>query len=159
MPNLPRSNWPARRIVFGALLAGLIVGGTPGIAHAVVVFSSYSTHTTSGIPYKARAGVNSGVGVYAVGQVAKNASGTVPAGYMGAGAYLYLLDQATLQFNMCKSAPITFTSSASSLWNRFTSGSCGSGTYRASALIGTYNSSTGLVEYRSTLNSPPQSGS
>lgn|GEM_PF-2310420 len=141
-----------------ALILGVLVGSAPGIAYAAV-YSPYITWSSSPYAYKGRSGVNGGSGVYAIGQVAKNASGTVPAGYMGAGAYLYKQNSNGTTFALCKSATVTYTTAATSLYNRFTSGSCGSGNYRGLGLLYTYNANDGLYNVHGANNSPAQGGS
>lgn len=145
-----------KRLAIAALAIGVVVGVTPGIAQAAAVFGNYASWYTTPYNYKGRSGVNPGTSVYAVGQVAKNGSGTVPAGYMGAAAYLYKLT--STGFTICKAADAVFTSSAASVFNRFTSGSCGAGNYRASSVSHTYNSSTGVIAGHVPPNSPAQAG-
>lgn len=113
--------------------------------------------TTVPYDYKGRAGVNPGAGVNAVGQTATDGSGSVPAGYMGSAAYLY--KQSGSSWALCKSASVLYNSSSTWLFNRFTSGACGSGNYRAGGQSQTYRLSSGVYDVKTHQLSPAQAGS
>lgn len=145
------------RVSVFSIVLGFLIGFGSSAAIAAVVFSNYTNWSTTPYSYKGRTGVNPGSSVYAVAQVSKDGSGTVPAGYMGAASYLYK-QTGLYETTLCKSAIVAYNTSATQLWNRYTSGSCGSGNYRASGFLYTYNSSTGLTEINPALNSPFQPG-
>ncbi|MFD6781124.1 ATP-dependent Lon protease [Streptomyces diastaticus] len=136
----------ARAGLIGLLAAGLLGAFTPQAAAAA--YSPWGYYgPVKGYKYKNRAYISDSSRLYASTTAARNGSGNVPAGYLGALARLYKGSK------LCASNGYSYTSGRANSFSVPTLGKgCGAGTYHSYGVTKAYNGNGYNAVY--TLKSP-----